>query len=504
MAATIQSLLEEISGVEDPVEELQSLKTALLSIPVSALRDAVSGQRFDLIFSLLDTNEREQVELCVDILERILLALSPVHVVQNYRAELQSGLKHPNETVKILALTQIGRVVEHPDASTEILNNHELLQGMILCIKEEKMAVAKRAIESLSKISHSKPGLDKLFHSDLLDVLKDVMATSDIIRYRVYELLVEISSASPISLGYCASSGLISQLLGELTGDDVLIRATAVEMVTSLAHSQHGRQYLAQQGIMDKISNMIRGAEMDSFSSLYLPGLVKFFGNLAIMDSPQQVCETYPAFLNKALEMALDPDPAMIGVGLDTLGLLGSTVEGKQVLQKTGENFKAVILRMSQLASSGANELRVRSLDAISQLLTLQPEQQTEDLLSLTESWFHLLSNKPMDMIRDISTQPFPELHCAALRIFTAIASQPWGQRMMINNPGFMEFILDRSTGQTKEAKDAKFELVGSLVSSSTSAEILGSQNYIRLKMYLKEGPYYVTAVASVGTEGAE
>lgn len=49
----------------------------------------------------------------------------------------------------------------------------------------------------------------------------------------------------------------------------------------------------------------------------------------------------------------------------------------------------------------------------------LQPEQQTEDLLALTESWFHLLSNQPMDMIRNISTQPFPELHCGALRIFT-------------------------------------------------------------------------------------
>lgn len=68
-------------------------------------------------------------------------------------------------------------------------------------------------------------------------------------------------------------------------------------------------------------------------------GLVKFFGNLAIMDSPQQVCETYPAFQNKVFEMALDPDPAMIGVALDTLGLLGSTVEGKQVLQKTGCYF---------------------------------------------------------------------------------------------------------------------------------------------------------------------
>uniref|UniRef100_A0A669DMR8 26S proteasome non-ATPase regulatory subunit 5 n=1 Tax=Oreochromis niloticus TaxID=8128 RepID=A0A669DMR8_ORENI len=466
MAASIDSLLEEIAGVEDPVEELQSLKTALLAIPVSALKDSVRGQRLDVIFSLLNSSDRAQVELCVDILERILMAMSPVHVVQNYRAELQRGLTHPNDTVKILALAQ--------------------------------------AIQSLSKFSHSKPGLDKLFQTDLLQVMKDVMATSDIIRYRIYELVVEISSVSPISLGYCANSGLISQLLSELTGDDVLVRVTAVEMVTTLAHSQHGRQYLAQQGIMDKISNMIRGAETDPFSSLYLPGLVKFFGNLAIMDSPQQVCETYPAFQNKVFEMALDPDPVMIGVALDTLGLLGSNVEGKQVLQKTGEKFKAVLSKMSQLASSGPTELRVRSLDAISQLLSLQPEQQTEDLLALTESWFHLLSSQPMDMIRNISTQPFPELHCGALRIFTAIATQPWGQKLMINTPGFMEFILDRSTGQTKEAKDAKFELIGALAGSSTAAEILGSQHYIRVKTYLREGPYYVSAVAAVSTEGAD
>ncbi|XP_075948014.1 26S proteasome non-ATPase regulatory subunit 5-like [Anarhichas minor] len=159
---------------------------------------------------------------------------------------------------------------------------------------------------------------------------------------------------------------------------------------------------------------------------------------------------------------------------------------------------------MSQLACAGATELRVRSLDAISQLLTLQPEEQTEDLLALTESWFRLLSNQPMDMIRNISTQPFPELHCGALQIFTAIATQLWGQKLMISTPSFMEFVLDRSMGLTKDAKDAKFELVGSLVGSSTAADVLGSQYYIRLKTYLREGPYYVTAVATVATERAE
>lgn len=53
-------------------------------------------------------------------------------------------------------------------------------------------------------------------------------------------------------------------------------------MVTTLAQSQHGRQYLAQQGIMDKISNMIRGAETDSFSSLYIPGGYIYIHNVPL------------------------------------------------------------------------------------------------------------------------------------------------------------------------------------------------------------------------------
>ncbi|XP_072310733.1 26S proteasome non-ATPase regulatory subunit 5 [Eucyclogobius newberryi] len=503
MAASVERLLNEISSVDDPVEELQGLKTALYSIPISTLGDSVSGQRLGVIFALLNSNSREQVELCVDILERILMALSPIHLVRMYRAELEGGVQHNNEAVKILALTLIGRILEHPKAITEILKSSDVLCAVIRAIGEEKISVAEQAIKSLCKLTHSKAGLDKLFQPDLLNTIKEVMVVSDVVRYRIYELVVKVSSVSPSSFTYCVDSGLISQLLGELTGDDIVIRVTAVEMVTNLAQSLHGRTFLTHEGIMDQISNMIRGAETDPFSSLYLPGLVKFFGNVAIMDSPQQVCETYPAFQNKVFEMALGSDPAMIGVALDTLGLLGSTVEGKQVLHKTGDKFKAVLVRMSHFANTEATEVRVRSLEAIAQLLTLQPEQQTEDLLALTESWFHLLSKQPLDMIHKISTQPFPELHVCAFRIFTAIASQPWGQRLIISTPGFMEFVLDRSTSPTKDAKDAKFELVGALVSSSSATEMLGSQNCLRLKTYLREGPYYVTAMAAVGTEGA-
>lgn len=44
----------------------------------------------------------------------------------------------------------------------------------------------------MAKLSHSKAGLEKLFQSDLLRALKEVMATSDIIRYRIYEVQLDL------------------------------------------------------------------------------------------------------------------------------------------------------------------------------------------------------------------------------------------------------------------------------------------------------------------------
>ncbi|KAG8141754.1 hypothetical protein E2320_006441, partial [Naja naja] len=96
-------------------------------------------------------------------------------------------------------------------------------------------------------------------------------------------LVVNISSMSVDSLNYCVNSGLISEMIGELTGNDVLVRATCIEMVTSLAHTQHGRQYLAQQGIIDKISNIIIGADSDPFSGFYLPGDYRWPSGILIL-----------------------------------------------------------------------------------------------------------------------------------------------------------------------------------------------------------------------------
>ncbi|XP_077769246.1 26S proteasome non-ATPase regulatory subunit 5 isoform X2 [Canis aureus] len=461
MAAQVLALLRELSRLEAPLEELRALHSVLQTVPLGELRAPAAELRLGPLFSLLREDHREQTTLCVSILERLLQAMEPVHIARNLGADLQKGLTHPDDSVKILTLSQVGRIVENSDAVTEILNNGELLKQIVYCIGGDNLSVAKA-------------------------------------------LIVEISSVSPESLTYCTTSGLVTQLLRELTGEDVLVRATCIEMVTSLAYTHHGRQYLAQEGVIDQISNIIVGADSDPFSSFYLPGFVKFFGNLAIMDSPQQICERYPVFVEKVFEMTESQDPTMIGVAVDTVGILGSNVEGKQVLQKTGTRFERLLMKIGYQAKNASTELKIRCLDAISSIFYIPPEQQTEDLLRMTESWFSALSRDPLELFRGISNQPFPELHCAALKVFTAIANQPWAQKLMFNSPGFVEYVMDRSVEHDKASKDAKYELVKALANSKTVAEIFGNPNYLRLRTYLSEGPYYVKPISTTAVEGAE
>ncbi|MEJ1275062.1 proteasome (prosome macropain) 26S subunit non-ATPase 5 [Cricetulus griseus] len=468
MAAQAVTLLREVARLEAPLEELRALQSVVHAVPLHELREQAAELRLGPLFSLLNENNRRAYQSFQ------LNALFSVHILQrpSGNAIPPSASDYSSDvlvdTVIVCVCDSglfgsfvIGRIVENSEAVTEILNNTELLKQIVYCIGGENLSVAKA-------------------------------------------LIIEISSVSLESLNYCTTSGLVTQLLRELTGEDVLVRATCIEMVTSLAYTHHGRQYLAQEGVIDQISNIIVGADSDPFSGFYLPGFVKFFGNLAVMDSPQQICERYPVFLEKVFEMADSQDPTMIGVAVDTVGILGSSVEGKQVLQKTGTRFEHLLTRIGYQAKNASTELKTRCLDAVSSLLYLSPEQQTDDFLRMAESWFASLSQDSLELFRGISNQPFPELHCAALKVFTAIANQPWAQKLMFNSPGFVEFVMDRSVEHDKASKDAKYELVKALANSKTVAEIFGNSNYLRLRTYLSEGPYYVKPVATTAVEGAD
>jgi 26S proteasome non-ATPase regulatory subunit 5 len=70
--------------------------------------------------------------------------------------------------------------------------------------------------------------------------------------------------------------------------------------------------------------------------------------------------------------------------------------------------------------------------------------------------------------------------------------------------PGFLEFLLNRSTEKDKEGKEAKFAIIHSICENADEAKsALGNVNYLKLRRYINEGLFYVEPEANVAFDGS-
>ncbi|XP_048368045.1 26S proteasome non-ATPase regulatory subunit 5 [Sphaerodactylus townsendi] len=169
-------LLRRLSGLRDPIEELRELRVAVQSLPPGCLLERGPEFHLEGLFVLMARGDSQQISACIAILDRLLQAMDPLYVIRNFGEQLQKGLYHHDDLVKILTISQVGRIAEDQLAVKEILNMPELLRQIIYCIAAEKISVARAAIKTLSRIAESPEGLEVLFGGSFLVDLRNVMA----------------------------------------------------------------------------------------------------------------------------------------------------------------------------------------------------------------------------------------------------------------------------------------------------------------------------------------
>ena len=70
--------------------------------------------------------------------------------------------------------------------------------------------------------------------------------------------------------------------------------------------------------------------------------------------------------------------------------------------------------------------------------------------------------------------------------------------------PGFLEFLLNRSTEKDKEGKEAKFAIIRSICDNGDEAKAaIGNVNYLKLRRYINEGVFFVQPETNVAFEGS-
>ena len=195
-------------------------------------------------------------------------------------------------------------------------------------------------------------------------------------------------------------------------------------------------------------------------------------------------------------------DDTLWGIVVDTFGLLGSTQAGREVLEGYSLQVKDILISLGNFITSASSDVRIRTLGAVSMLMSCKEENSTFEG-SKSREWFDLLHSSIFPTLISIVKQPFADIRAAGLKLLLTIAQWEWGQREMHNQPGFLEYLLDRKTEPDKIGKELKYEVIHTLVVSETAEGVFGGPGYLKLRQFDREGPFFHTADTSVALEGS-
>lgn len=317
---------------------------------------------------------------------------------------------------------------------------------------------------------------------------------------RVLDLMIRVATLGEDHLQSVLNTGFLQQLVNMLHTEDFLLQLNCVELLTTLALVPHGQKYLESAGIMTTMATMLDDCPNSPFTEILLPGLVKFWGNMA-HTRPLYIMTTYPALLTALVNMIQTQDFTAQSIAFETIGYIGVSLEGKSALAEMGNKILECIEKMEQLIKESPTEVKIRAMNALASLIKLDKENQSAEMLSLTESWYRRVPST-MTLVTGIVKQPFLDLRLAAYQLLVVMAGQNWGRRMIMKQPGFCEVLMDRSGERDKVGREERFKIVETIVDSREAKEILGPEMDLQMKLFVKEGPHFVQVQSQVAYEG--
>lgn len=216
------------------------------------------------------------------------------------------------------------------------------------------------------------------------------------------------------------------------------------------------------------------------------------------------ICTQFPAFMDVVYSTMEQVDSNLWANAVQTFAALGSTLHSRRALLYNESKTMTALGMLGSLIASSSSEVRVTCMDAVSVLIAC-PKGCIRDavLVSLYEKTFTAIGEDFASTLYLVGKQPFSDIRCAMLNVLASMATWKWGQERIKNVPGFVEFLLDRSTEVDKGAKELRYAVIHTLATSDSSEVVFGALTYRRIKEYDEEGPFHVHSENIVAIEEA-
>jgi len=513
----VSQILDQLSQATEPEEALGILEGIgpILSSQQERMKYKTyleTAADLNVVFRWLTSPPKASSQLTAVVnaaVSNLLEFLDPSVVLDKYWRQLVSILEdHKDPQVRRTVVRFLKR------SGVDTRSCPDLTSALLRSLVDEDLGVAVDAKDVL----HGQVVRDHSFATDVVFIgesspLQELAQNKkETLRLRLYDFVVAVAKISPELAHNSCVHGLLQSLCSELFGtEDFLLQLNVLEMLVDLSQSDHGLAYLGETGVLSKVDNMLNQVSSSPYAPMLMPGFVKFFGRVA-QKMPDRFVEDYPNFTQTlSVMLGNEGDDDLRTLALETLGFIATTRAGKRKLNDMGH--LDIHSSLTRLLFRGTPDQKIKALSTIANILQGPdyPETPAENFyqaLNLrageTNNRAELSNNVMMDLLFDFIKQPFADAEPkVAYQVLVAMADKDWGLTKIASHPGMVEYLLDRSQLQSKEMKDARFELNKTLADNPAAAQVFQPQNHRKMQQYVREGPYYVDAQVQVALDEA-
>lgn len=404
-------------------------------------------------------------------------------------------VRHPNENVKIIGLTQLDRLLKR---DPEVRQSPETIVDVIKCLDLANTTVGTLAIKILES------QLPLQFDSpDVRNAIESMVSTSSsTTKCRVYEVIVHMARTSVKNLR--RTEHLVDRIITDISSDDVLLQLSVQEILSDLVIVDYGLAFLEEHGLFPRLMATLENVDMTM--NILFPGFIKFFGSVANAH-PDQIFAKYAYICKPLFETIISNDSSTLSSCLETLGVLGRSKIGKIGLSDLHlvcpeGDMKMILMEMAMFLTTLPTEEQIRILNCVELLLRFEAEGDEAErgpdnrISTITEQWYKYLDRGPgLKTILGYCRNPFPDIKLAGFGVLKSVVEYSWGRAEMANTAGFLEYVLDRGADVKTEAFQAKFDVLRCLDKHNES---FSEAQQMEIRDYVVRGPFYKKGITEV------
>ncbi|XP_068631028.1 26S proteasome non-ATPase regulatory subunit 5 [Battus philenor] len=475
---------------------LNDIKNLFNFKPASDAKTTLTCVGITNIVRCLDAQDKSNVDLTCEVLKICFEKFGAGDVIKHFTSHIMYLLRHENDCVRSLAINEVFKAVKTDQSLLPVPQYIDVFVAVAQMVCDKDVGVANKAVIITSNLPLEA-------YNKILEEMKIALEHNSSSKCNAYEVVINISSKSQELFKLCVDYGYIDHMISELNSSDILYQLNILELLSRLAVKSHGINYLVKEGGLEKIAALIGDVQKNPLGSLLIPGYIKFFGSIA-HHYPKEIFEKFPVLLNSLFDAIESNDQTILPVALDTLGFIGITIEGKLCLAAVGGQFIQAVEKVGQLINNSPTEIKIRALHCFANLISVEKDKERSGPVDhrvtlMTREWFRSLNKQSgsMETLLEICKNPFPDIKLAAFDTLDAVCQHLWGEQDVARVAGFVEYLLDRSVNNTKEVKEAKYDIIKRL-SQSAAFE---ANVFMRLQTYVEEGPFYSDTTLQVAME---